>query len=195
MADDPKPAEKTRLQLLGDALWADKSAVGVAYRAKAREMFPDAGLAPEPADSIVEPVKEEVTALQAKLDELIKERAEEKQAAAEAKVQGDLETAIANARSKFNLNDSGFDKMVARMKETGNYTDAESAAAWVAMQTPPPTAPGPYLGPQNINLFGSSEKDEAFALLHKDPTGAFLDSEFRAFLADPDTYVREAGFA
>jgi ElaB/YqjD/DUF883 family membrane-anchored ribosome-binding protein len=197
MADDPNPAPaaKSRLEQLADTLWNDKGPAGAAYRAKAKELFPDVPLPEEAAEAAVEPVKAELTALQAKFDEMIAERAAEKKAAEDAAVQTNLETAVANARAKFHLTEDGFDKMVARMKETGNYTDAESAAAWVAMQTPAPTAPGPYLGPQALDLFGSKNKNEAFELLHRDPTGAFLDSEFREFLANPDKYVQEAGFA
>jgi hypothetical protein len=198
MAEDPKPAApaaKSRLEQLADKLWNDKGPAGAAYRAAAKAEFPDVILPEEAAEPLVAPLKAELDGMREKFDAMVAEREEEKKAAAEAAIQTNLETAVANARAKFNLTEDGFDKMVARMKETGNFTDAESAAAWVAMQTPKPAAPGPYLGPQNINLWGSNERDEAFALLHKDPTGAFLDNEFREFLKDPDQYVREAGFA
>jgi hypothetical protein len=191
---DPVPA-KSRLEQLADKLWNDKTSAGAAYRAAAKELFPDVALPEEAAEGAVAPVKAELDAMREKFDAMVAERAAEKQAAADAAVQTNLETAVASARAKYHLTEDGFDKMVARMKETGNYTDAESAAAWVAMQTPTPKAPGPYLGPQNINLFGSAEKNEQFALLHNDPTGKFLDNEFREFLSDPDAYVREAGFA
>ena len=36
---------------------------------------------------------------------------------------------IEAARNAYNLTDEGLDKMVARMKETGNYTDPDAAAA------------------------------------------------------------------
>lgn len=199
MADDPNtpPAApvKSRLEQLADTLWNDKTAAGAAYRAKAKELFPDVALPEEAAEGAVAPVKAELDAMREKFDALVAEREAEKTAAAENAAQTSLETAVASARAKYHLTEDGFDKMVAHMKETGNYTDADGAAAWVAMQTPAPTAPGPYLGPQNMNLFGSSERDENFALLHKDPTGAFLDNEFREFIKDPDAYTREAGFA
>lgn len=177
-----------------NALWGDKT-LGAQVRAKVKEIYPDVQTPEDQFDPYVAPLKAELEAMRA-------ERAAEKEAAATEKVerekvaaQANLEASLEAARRKFNLTGDGFDKMCERMKATGNYTDAEAAAAWVVQQTPLPAAPGPYLGPQNINLFGSSEKDENFALLHADPQGRFLDAEFTAFMKDPAGYCAEAGFA
>lgn len=194
--DTKPPPAKSRLEQLADALWTDKGPAGTAYRARAKEMFPDVALPEEAAEPIVAPLKAELEGMREKFEALLAERAAEKKAAEETAVQTGLEAAIANARERYHLTEDGFEKMVAHMRETQNFTDADGAAAWVAMQTPTPSAipPGPYLGPQNINLFGSSVKDDNFALLHQDPTGRFLDKEFSDFLRDPDGYTREAGF-
>ena len=56
--------------------------------------------------------------------------------------------------------------MVARMKETGNYADADAAAAWVASKTPAAAPAGPTWRSQDLNLFGSKDKDETLAKLH-----------------------------
>ena len=183
------------LEIFNEVFNDTQSEAGKALRAKAKEKNPNLRLPEDAVEPMVAPFREENAALKARLDALEAERAEERKAAEDAKARGDLESALAGARQRYNLTDEGFDKMVARMKESGNYADADAAAAWVAQQTPPPQAPGPYLGPQNINLFGSAEKDERFALLHSDPMGKFLDAEFREFTSDPDAYVRSAGFA
>jgi hypothetical protein len=197
MADDPNktppPSKPDNLVTLFNSLWADKSDHARYVRDKAREMFPDAPIPPEPAESVVEPVKAELTALQEELKAMREEREADKKAAAEAKVDTDFQAAIAAARAKYSLSDEGFDKMVERMKSTQNYTDAEAAAAWVASMTPAPAAPGPYLGPQAINLFGSKEKDDRYALLHASPADGFLDAEFSDFMKDPDAYIRSTG--
>lgn len=198
MADDapiPMTENDRRSIEVFNELWNSNTDAGRALRAKAKEKYPDARLPEDIAEPAVAPLREANAALQKRLDAMEEERAAEKKAREEAAAQTNLETALANARQRFNLTDEGFDKMCERMKATGNYTDAEAAAAWVAQQTPPPAPPGPYLGPQNINLYGSSEPNPQFELLHKDPSGRFLDEEFRQFIADPDKYVRDAGFA
>ncbi len=96
------------------------------------------------------------------------------------------------ARNKYNLTSDGFDKMVERMKTTGNYADAEASAAWVAQQTPPTKAPTPGWAPKSMNLFGTKDgRDEKFKLLHEDPMG-FMDAELQEFVRDPDAYVAAA---
>lgn len=195
MTDAPaaKTADEARaLEIFNEVFNDATSEAGKALRAKAKEKNPALRLPEDAVEPLVAPFREENAALKARLDAMEAERAEEKKTREDDAAKSNLEAALAGARQRFNLTDEGFDKMVARMKETGNYGDAEAAAAWVAQQTPPPQAPGPYLGPQNIDLFGSSEKDERFALLHQDPGGKFLDREFTDFIADPDKYVREA---
>ena len=97
---------------------------------------------------------------------------------------------IAKARDAYSLTDEGFDKMVERMKATGNYSDPEAAAAWVSSKNPPPPPPGPTFGPQSLNLFGSQKPDENLALLHRDPE-RYADEQFALFSQDPDAYVKE----
>lgn len=185
-------AQRAR-ELLGD-LWNDRD-LGAQIRKKAKEKYPDVVLPEDHLEPQFTALNEANQKLEAKLKEMQDEREAERKAAAENSQAANLQTALDNARNRFNLTDEGFDKMVARMKETGNYTDAEAAAAWVAQQTPPTPQIKSYMGPQNINLFGSSDHDERFAQLHRDPSGRFLDEEFKSFFTDPDAYVREAGLA
>ena len=175
-------------------LWADTD-LGPQVRKKVKELYPDVALPEDAAEPVVAPLRAQLDRLEAENAKMREEREAEKAAAAERSAQQSINDRLDAARKRFNLTEEGFDMMVAHMKETQNYTDAEGAAAWVVQQTPPPKPTGPYLGPQNINLFGTAEKDERFALLHKDPMGAFLDQEFRDFTADPDKYIRDAGFA
>jgi hypothetical protein len=194
---DPAPMTEDQaraLEIFSELFNDPASEAGKALRAKAKEKNPNLRLPEDAVEPLIAPYREANDALKARLDAMEAERAEEKKTREDDAAKNNLEAALAGARQRFNLTDEGFDKMVARMKETGNYGDAEAAAAWVAQQTPPPQAPGPYLGPQLLNLAGSAQYDEKFALLHKDPMGAFLDSEFREFLADPVKYSAEAGF-
>lgn len=185
--------QKRALELFNE-MWNDGGEAGRAMRAKAKEKWPtDVKLPEEAAEPLVAPLRAQLEETQSALKAIREEREAEKKLAEENKAKLDLESALANARNRYNLTDDGFDKMVARMKETGNYTDADAAAAWVAQQTPPPAAPGPYMGPQNLNLFGTAEKDERFALLHADPSGRFLDAEFSEYAKDPRQYVIDAG--
>lgn len=191
------PESFKRADALVAALLKD-SKVGSIARAKAKELFPDAGFEfqEDRIDAQLAPIRDEIAAARAELEAeraaIKKERDERANADLQATHQNKFESAI----SQYSLTADGAQKVLDRMKETGNATDYEAAAAWVAGQMPKAVATNSaYLGPQNLNLFGSSQADEKYALLHKDPGGAFLDSEFREFVADPDAYVRSAGFA
>ena len=184
--------EHERALALVNSLWNDGE-LGMKLQRKAKEAFPDI----RTTDEAYAPVRAEFEtrmAAQAKeLDEMRAERAAEKKAREERdaeKQKKSFEAAINDARNSYNLTDEGFDKMVARMKETGNYTDPESAAAWVASKTPPKPVSGPSFGPQDLNLFGSAKADEKMAALHRDPQ-RYMDMELTEFVNDPDRYVRE----
>jgi hypothetical protein len=190
MPDAPQiPLEFQRSKELIDALWNDKE-----MGPKVQKLVKEKYNVRVPLDDI-EP---SISPLAARLDEMAADlkaereaRAAEKKAADEEKQKLTMEQALDGARRKYNLTDEGFDKMVARMKETGNYYDADAAGAWVAQSAPPKDVPGPTWMPQDINLFGTKDRDESLALLHKDPSGKFFDNEVSELLRDPDKYVRE----
>ena len=197
MADpiDPKVAEaQARADALVRDLLSDPE-LGAQVRAKAKAKFPEANLEfPEdrfePAMAPLRAQLEAATAAQKALEDKLAERDAKE---AEKAVERQFTTSLESAREKYGLDDEGFNKALDRMRETKNYTDADAAAAWVAQNAPKPKATPPsYLGPQNINLFGSSDRDDKFELLHRDPMGKFLDAEFNEFYADPDKYVAEA---
>ena len=178
-----------RAQELLEQLWGDPD-VGEKVRRAAKAKFPDAKILDDVVDPFVAPLKAENVALTERLDKMEAARAAEKDEAEKRAAQVNLEQALAKARQDYNLTDEGFDKMVARMKETGNYADADAAAAWVASKTPPAAPVGPTWRSQDLNLFGSHDKDEALVKLHRDPIG-FQDDQIEEFLRNPDQFTRE----
>jgi len=195
MADAPTPAPvdegTVRLSKLHDALWSDKD-FGAAYRAKAKEMFPDITTPEDQLGPLVAPLRGEIDKLKEELSTERDALAKERQERDEERQATSMRAALDAARTRFNLTDAGLDQMVARMKETGNYTDPEAAAAWVVQQTPPtPVSKAGYL-PKRLDLFGShsARDDEDFKMLHRDPLG-YQDAQLERFAQDPDGYVRE----
>jgi hypothetical protein len=176
---------------LMEALWADKT-LGSSVRAKAKELYPDISIPEDQVDPIVAPMRAELAALRAERDADRAEREAERKERDETSQRRNLESALDGARAKYGLTDDGFDKMVARMKETGNYSDAEAAAAWVAQSTPVSSPNKADWLPKKLDLFGSNRErdDESYRLLHTNPD-AYLDSQLQEFANDPDKYVRE----
>lgn len=182
------PVEYQRSRELIDALWNDAT-VGPAIRKAAKAKYPDVTLPDDSFEPIVAPLRQQVEELQKTLKEEREQRAKDTAAADEARSKRTIEDALTSARKSYNLTDEGFDKMVARMKETGNYTDADAAAAWVISKEPPPRQPGPTFGPNRLDV-ARYHDDDARKLLLKD-NEAFLDNELNDFSKDPDKYVRE----
>jgi hypothetical protein len=177
-----------RAEELLKQLWNDGE-VGEKVRRAAKAKFPDVPVLDDVVEPFVAPLKAENAALKKRLDDMEAARAAEKSEAERRAAQTSLEQALDKARRDYNLTDDGFDKMVARMKETGNYADADAAAAWVASKAPP-APPGPTWRSSDLNLFGTKDKDEALAKLHRDPVG-FQDDQIEEFLRDPERFARE----
>lgn len=193
-------AEATTAQIraaeLLEQLWNDEE-IGAKIQATAKEKYGDVKTSIDVVEPFIKPLKkqldEETKKLQDELKTLREEREAEKKAAqekAEEDQKKSFENAIEAARKNYALTDEGFDKMVARMKATGNYTDPDAAAAWVSSQNPPPPPPGPTFGPQPLNFWGSQKADETLAELHRDPQ-RYMDNQLSEFVRDPDKYVRE----
>src|SRR5208283_1343356 len=194
MADDQRPATEHQIRAakLVEELWNDPE-LGAQIQARAKKKFDDVVTADQTFAPVVEPLKKENKELRAELDEIKKSLSERSKAEADSKAEAEkksFEQKIANARDSYNLTEEGFDKMVARMKDTGNYSDPEAAAAWVALKNPPTQAAGPTVGPTHMNLFGTQKADEAFAELHRG-SGAYRDSQIDLFLRNPDKYVAD----
>jgi len=188
-------AEATQSQIRAEELLNEllrDGDVGGKVRKIAKAKFPDSRIVDieSIAEPLVAPLKAENDALKARLDKIEAERQKDAEEAEKRAAQTNLEQALAKARQDYNLTDEGFDKMVARMKETGNYADADAAAAWVASKTPPAAPSGPTWRSQDLNLFGTKDRNEELAKLHRDPIG-FQDDQIEAFLRDPDGFTRE----
>jgi len=187
-------AAQIRAEQLVNKLWRDKE-VGSKVQKLAKETFPDAEIhtVDETLEPVLAPFRAQNDALAAELKAMRDEREADRKAAKERADEDQklsFQAQISKARDAYNLTDEGFDKMVERMKATGNYQDPEAAAAWVSSKEPPPPPPGPTFGPQALNLFGSQKADESLALLHNDPE-RYADEQFALFQRDPDAYVRE----
>ena len=185
------PNVDDRTKALLETLWNDGK-LGSAVRAKAKELYPDVMLPEDSLSPMVEPLRAELEANRKALEEMRAEREAEKAAALESSQRVNLETALANARQSYSLTDEGFDKMVERMKTTGNYSDADAAAAWVAQQTPVNKVSKADWLPKKMNFLGSGDINDNpdFKLLHTNPD-RYLDKQLEQFVADPDTYVAE----
>ena len=185
-------AEQRARELI-DALWNDGE-VGERIQKAAKERWPEIPVAREFVEPLLSPLKKQNDDLAAELKAIREERDADRKAADERKAEAEkksFEEQIEQARKNYNLTEEGFDKMVARMKLTGNYSDPDAAAAWVASKTPAPSPINtPSFGPQSLNLFGSQSADENMAALHRDPMG-YMDSQLNEFVRDPDRYVRE----
>lgn len=185
---------QTRALHLHEQLWNDRTEAGAAYRKKAKEAYPEITTPEDVAEPAVAPYRAQVEAQQKVIDELLADKKSRDEAAEAAKLQGDLEGRLNAARDKYRLDSAAFDKMVERMKETGNFGDAEAAALWVMSQNPPPSqergAGNPAWLDSKLNLFGSAEYDEKMAKLHTRPQD-FMDDGLREFVRDPDAYVAE----
>lgn len=186
--------EATETQLRAEALLNElltDPKLGADVRAKAKAKFTDVTFVEDRFDAATEGLREELAALKAEREAEKAAREADKAKEAEDKAQATLEAAISAARSKYALNDEGFEKMVERMKATGNIADAEAAAAWVAQSQPKPAAPGPSWAPADLNLFGASQEsqDAKVRLLHTNPE-RFFDQEvmdiLNEFREDPE---------
>ena len=170
-------------------LWNDPE-YGPAIRARAKKKFPDIRTPEDTLSPVVSAIdakhkalEDKFTALQKSYDDRLSKEADETSFRA-------LQTKVDSAVAKFGLTDEGRTKMLDRMKETGNLSDPDAAAALIAHASPPVVASGPNWAPKKLDLFGSARKDEKFEALHRDPM-AFMDSELEEFAANPDKYVAE----
>lgn len=184
-------AEKTRAEVLLDKLWNEQSPAGQAVRQAAKTMYPEITTPDDTAAIAVAPLKAEVEDLKGQLGKALDRISAREQADADTQTENALAVKITNAARQFSLTDAGRDKMIARMKETGNFSDADAAAAWVHTQTPKPAPTNtPTWLPEAANLFGSQKQEEQFEALHKDPR-KYMDDQLRLFSRDPDAYVAE----
>lgn len=170
---------KTVLQ----SLWNDKEE-GLNIKKRAKAKFPELHV-PEldTIDSVTKPydqklskMEDENKQLRERFDKYERERIERDE---EAEFSKDLDGAF----KKYSLTEDGKKKAIDRMREKKSL-DAEAAAAWVVSQEPKQkaTASSNYL-PQSMNLYGSTEQDDKWGDLNKDPV-KFADREIANILSD-----------
>ena len=194
MADGSAPIDaNARAAAIVNRLWNDRSGVGDKIKAAAKELFPDVTIPPDPTDEAIAPLKAELDALKTTLAERDAKEAEAQQAALEKATETEFMAKLNAAKSEFRLSDAGVEAVVARMKETGNYTDPQAAAAYVLKdERPVDTAGSAMLGPQAVDFMGkmAAEDQDRLKLLYQDPDGAFIDYEIAKMAADPQGYAR-----
>lgn len=181
-----------RHKALVDKLWFDPE-LGSAVRNRAKQLYPELQLPEDTVDPILAPLRKENETLKNRLDALEKERADEKKAIEDKKredIDKDFERKIKQAREHFKLTDEGFDAMIARMKETSNYTDPMAAAAYIVSQNPPVETPSNVLAPGMLDFAGSAVVDPKYKLLHQNPE-QYFDNEVRSMLKNPRGYVAQ----
>jgi hypothetical protein len=157
-------------------------------REHVKKKYPEVRLPVDDIEPLLAPLREENKALIDRFAKLEADNVERDKKAAETDAFSKMQGGVEGAVREYGLTDEGRAKMLDRMKETGNYGDPEAAAAWVASKTPPAPPPNPAWAPQSMNLFGSAEKSEDFAALHKNPE-KYLDDQLLAFTRNPDGYV------
>jgi hypothetical protein len=191
MSEPGKTDPAARAQALVDKLWGDKTEKGAFVRKAAKEMFPDITIPDEQAEIAAAPLKAEMEDMRGQLKTAMDRLAAKEKADDDLRVENDLALKINSAAREFGLTDSGKSKMMERMKETGNYSDAQAAAAYVVSQMPKPApSSSPSWLPEAANLFGTQQRDEQFEALHKDPR-KYMDDQLREFARDPDKYVSD----
>jgi hypothetical protein len=193
----PATQNQIRAEQLIESLFNDPE-MGPKLHERAQKMFGD--IREHPAQvvkaTIVDPaikaVREDNEALKEQLSKALERLDARDKREEEEKTFAQMQAAVDTAVSKYGLTEEGRQKMLDRMKETKNYTDPEGAAAAIAHDTPPPASSGPSWAPRKTDFYGTANPDEAFAKLHKDPEGAFLDDEIGKFLKNPAQYAAEA---
>lgn len=192
MADgevDPN-SHAARADALFKQLWNDGGEAGRMFRAKAKELYPDVKTPEDSFEPVLAPMRakleETQTALQAALERLTDREKKDAEADEDAR----LARAVEAATAKFRLTDDGRAKMLDRMKETHNYTDAEAAAAWVASTLPPPAPATPSWRTKSVDFIQTHEGDDSLKRLHADPS-RFMDDELEAFIRDPDGFTKQ----
>jgi len=189
MSMTPEQIALHRSKELIDALWNDGE-VGKKIQQAAKAKWNDIKTTDDVMSPIIEPHMNKLRVMEAKYEKLLEERMEEKRVTEDERVKVKLEEQLEKARRDYNLTEEGFNQMIDRMKSTGNYSDAEAAAAYVASKAPPAKVAGPTWAPQDLDLFGSKNRNDALVELHRDPMG-YMDSQLSEFVSDPDKYVRD----
>lgn len=196
MADDA-PVIPDHLKR-AEALVADMLAnpeFGGKVRARAKELFPDAGLTfvEDRFDPVAARLEAALAEERTKREALEATIAADKEARETATRAADFTSSMDQAWSKYRLTPEGREMAIERMRATSAY-DADAAAAWAAMQNPVVKEPSKaYLGPGYAPIFTDINDNDTVKSLYRDPEGGFLDRHFQALINDPDGYAAGDG--
>jgi hypothetical protein len=107
----------------------------------------------------------------------------DKKAAKEKEFESDIASRLDAVKKKYGFQQEALEAVWKRMQEKNN-PDVEAAAAFVSETTrKPPPLTGPNYLPQQLNVYGSHEKVDAYEQLHRDPWGYF-DGQVRDIVAN-----------
>lgn len=166
-------------------MWQDPKD-GLAFKRKVKSIEPTWAI-PEVdvVDQAAAPFRAEIDSLKKDVTDLVDTIKGERKTAAEQREETSLKQSLTDAQREYRLSDETMEKVVERMKATGN-PDPHSAAAWVTDHLPKakPTGGSSNFGPSALNLFGVKTQDESWKDLHTDPEGWF-DREVESILNDP----------
>ena len=187
---EPRIATQSEIRAaqLFEQLYRDPE-LGATIRKRAKAAFPDISIPEDTVEPALAPLTAQLERLAKQNDELRAKTDKREAEEQERSTFQSLEQRVNGAVAKFSLTEEGKAKMLDRMKETGNYTDPEASAAFIAHSAPKPAAL-PSWAPKSMNLFGAAEYDEQLALLHRNPE-AYADAQLLEFAKDPEKYVAE----
>ena len=184
---DAELATLQRAKSLLDTLYSDGD-MGMDFKRMLKKKFPDARI-PEldivdkerkAIDEKINPIAEENKKLKERLEKWETDQRNKEE-------EGALKATLSDVQKKYGFTEEGMQKVIARMKDKNN-PDAESAAAFIKSQEPKPqTIKSSNYLPQDMNLFGSSQKsdDESIKALHMDPR-KWQDNEIASILNEFD---------
>lgn len=187
---DPRPATQTEIRAAQffEKIFHDPD-LGPTIRKRAKAEFPDIVIPEDTLTPLVTPLQKQIETLAEQnkvlLEKFSKREAEDLERSTFTSLQDRVNKAVAT----FSLTEAGKAQMLDRMKETGNYTAPEDAAAFIAHSNPKPAAL-PAWATTNLDLFGTKDYDEKMAQLHRNPQ-AYEDAELLEFAKNPDKYVAE----
>lgn len=174
---------KSRLALLEGVnkmtndLWNDDK-IGMALKERWKEKHPEANIPEVVVAQSTRKVEQELLAkVEAKekaVDDKIsaweKKYQDKEEAETNKKAEEKFASEVDETKKKYQLTAEGMEKVFARMKEKNN-PDVEAAAAWVTdheIKAKPVSNSSAYT-PSDMNLYGSSQGDEEWKELNKNP--------------------------
>lgn len=175
-----------------ESMWQDPER-GNAFKKMVKEIRPQAHI-PELdiIDRVTKPYEEKLTAAEERFAKVEKDLSDFKEGLKTEKETKAFERQLNDVKKQGNFTEDGWKKVVNRMVEKNNL-DVEAAAAWVKSHEPKASpSSGSNYSPQGFDMFGTSDKNDAWAELHNDPV-KFADKEMTNILNNPERYQEMGG--